>query len=62
MIRGSARTALRRLPIRLVFLSLFSLLFLSFGVTIAAVTVLTIHKYLRPSLLTDFNYTRYNSG
>lgn len=58
MIGGTARTALRGLAIGLIFLLLAVL---PFGVAIAAVTVLAIHKCLRPSVLTDCNYTRYNS-
>jgi hypothetical protein len=34
----------------------FFVLFLFFGITIAAVTVLAIHKRLRPSVSTDCNY------
>jgi len=58
MIGGSTGAALRGLAIGLVSLLLLVLLF---GVTITAVTVLTIHKCLRPSVLTDCNYTMYNS-
>ncbi len=58
MVRRTSRSALRRLPIRLISLLLFILLL---GVSIAAVTVLAIHKCLRPSVLTDCNYSMYNS-
>ena len=34
----------------------FFVLFLFFGITIAAVTVLAIHKRLRPSVSTDCSY------
>ena len=56
MIGSTAGSTLWRLAIGLVF---FLLLLLPFGVAIAAVTVLTIHKCLRPSVLTDCNYTMY---
>jgi hypothetical protein len=51
MIRSASGSALRRLAIP-VFLFVF---FLLFGITIAAVTVLAIHKRLRPSVSTDCN-------
>ena len=52
MIRGSARSALRRFPLSISFF----VFFLLFGITIAAVTVLAIHKRLRPSVAPDCNY------
>ena len=52
VVRRSSRAALRRLAIS-VFLFV-SFLFL--GITIAAVTVLAIHKRLRPSAAPDRNY------
>jgi hypothetical protein len=58
VIGGATGAALGRLAIRFIFLLL---LVLPFGVAIAAVTILAIHKCLRPSVLTDCNYTMYNS-
>ena len=52
MIRGSSRSALRRLAIPVSFF----VFFLLFGITIAAVTVLAIHKRLRPSVAPDCNF------
>jgi hypothetical protein len=57
MIGSPAGPALGRLAIRLIPLLLLVLLF---GVAIAAVTVLAIHKCLRATVLTDCNYTIYN--
>ena len=57
VIGSAAGSTLRRLAIGLVFLLLAVL---PFGVAVAAVTVLAIHKCLRPSVLTDCNYTMYN--
>jgi hypothetical protein len=56
MIGGPSRSALRRLPLSIL---LFPSLLL-FGITIAAVTILAIHKRLRPSVATDCNYTLLN--
>jgi hypothetical protein len=53
MIRRSSRAALRRLSLSVSFF----VFFLFFGITIAAVTVLAIHKRLRPSAAPDCNYT-----
>jgi hypothetical protein len=53
MVRGSSWAALRRFAILPVS---FFVLFLFFGITIAAVTVLAIHKRLRPSVSTDCYY------
>jgi len=53
VIGRASRSALRRFPLPVFFLP-FVLLF---GITIAAVTVLAIHKRLRPSVATDCNYT-----
>ena len=51
MIRRSAWSALRRFAFSISLL----VLFLFFGITIAAVTVLAIHKRLRPSAAPDCN-------
>jgi heme-degrading monooxygenase HmoA len=54
VIAGSSRAALRWFAILSVS---FFVLFLFLGITIAAVTVLAIHKRLRPSVSTDCNYS-----
>jgi len=53
MIGRATRSTLRRLPVRPLSFFVF---FLFFGITIAAVTVLAIHKRLRPSVAPDCNY------
>jgi hypothetical protein len=56
MIRRASRPALRRFPLPVPFFSFFLLL----GIPIAAVTVLAIHKRLRPSVATDCNFILHN--
>ena len=51
VIRRASRSALRRFS----FSVSFFVFFLFFGITIAAVTVLAIHKRLRPSAAPDCN-------
>ena len=51
MIGRATRSTLRRFPLPVLLLASF----LFFGITIAAVTVLAIHKRLRPSVATDCN-------
>ena len=51
MIGSAPRTALRRPTLSVSFF----VSFLFFGITIAAVTVLAIHKRLRPSVAPDCN-------
>ena len=53
VIRGAPWSALRWLAVSVLLL----VFFLLFGLTIAAVTVLAIHKRLRPSVATDCNCT-----
>jgi hypothetical protein len=57
VIGRTSRSALRRFPLPVFFIP-FVLLF---SITISAVTVLAIHKRLRPSVATDCNYTLPNN-